>query len=45
MTTSKVPRLTRLAPSQTEPAFVLAQLAVLTLFIALTVVAATRARG
>ena len=41
----KVPALTALAPNQTEAPFVIAQLAVLALFIVLTVVAAKRFRG
>jgi hypothetical protein len=41
----KIPALTALAPNQTEAPFVIAQLAVLALFIVLTVVAAKRFRG
>jgi len=41
----KIPALTALAPNQTEAPFVIAQLAVLALFIVLTVVAARRFRG
>lgn len=41
----KIPALTALAPNQTEAPFVIAQLAVLALFIVLTVVAAKRIRG
>lgn len=40
----KSPALTRLAPNQTEAPFVIAQLAVLALFIVLIVVAARRFR-
>ncbi len=39
----KIPGLTALAPTQAEPPFAIAQLAVLALFIALTVVAVRRA--
>jgi len=41
----KVPALTALAPKQTEPPFAVAQLVVLALFIALTIVATKKARG
>jgi len=41
----KIPALTALASNQTEAPFVIAQLAVLALFIVLTVVAAKRFRG
>lgn len=41
----KVPALSALAPKQTEPPFVITQLAVLVLFIGLTIVAAKRFRG
>jgi hypothetical protein len=41
----KVPALSALAPKQTEPLFVITQLAVLVLFIGLTIVAAKRFRG
>jgi len=41
----KVPTLNALAPTQSEPAFVLAQLAVLALFVALTAAAAIRFRN
>lgn len=41
----KIPALTALAPNQTEAPIVIAQLAVLALFIVLTVVAAKRIRG
>jgi hypothetical protein len=41
----KVPALHALAPQQTEPPFVLAQLLVLALFVLLTVVAVRRVRG
>jgi hypothetical protein len=41
----KVPALSALAPRQTEPPFVITQLAVLVLFIGLTIVAAKRFRG
>ena len=41
----KIPALTALAPNQTEAPFVIAQVAVLALFIVLTVVAAKRFRG
>jgi hypothetical protein len=41
----KVPALSAMAPNQTEPPFVLAQLVVLTLFVTLTIVAAKKARG
>ena len=41
----KFPMLTALAPEQTEPPFVVTQLVVLALFVALTIVAAKRARG
>jgi hypothetical protein len=41
----KVPALTALAPTQSEPPFAIAQLVVLALFVALTVVAARRFRG
>jgi len=41
----KLPALTALAPTQTEPPFAVAQLVVLGLFIAPTIVAAKRARG
>ena len=41
----KVPTLHALAPQQTEPPFVVAQLLVLALFILLTVVAVKRFRG
>jgi hypothetical protein len=41
----KVPALTALAPKQTEPPFVVAQLVVLVLFIVLTIAAAKRFRG
>jgi hypothetical protein len=41
----KVPALSALAPRQTEPPFVIAQLVVLVLFIGLTIVAAKRFRG
>jgi hypothetical protein len=41
----KVPVLSALAPRQTEPPFVIAQLVVLVLFIGLTIVAAKRFRG
>jgi len=40
----KVPALKDLAPTQTEPSFKLTQLAVLMLFVALTIVAAIRFR-
>ena len=40
----KVPALKDLAPTQTEPPFKLTQLAVLMLFVALTIVAAIRFR-
>jgi hypothetical protein len=41
----KVPALTKLAPKQTEPPFVVTQLVVLVLFIVLTIAAAKRFRG
>ena len=41
----KVPALSALAPGQTEPPFVITQLAILVLFIGLTIVAAKRFRG
>jgi hypothetical protein len=41
----KVPALSGMAPTQTEPPFVITQLVVLALFIVLTVVAAKRFRG
>jgi hypothetical protein len=41
----KIPALTALAPNQTEPPFVVAQLAVLLLFAALTIAAARRFRA
>ena len=41
----KVPALNALAPTQSEPPFAVAQLVVLALFIALTLVAVKRARG
>ena len=41
----KLPALTAMAPNQTEPPFVVTQLVVLALFIALTIVAAKKARG
>jgi hypothetical protein len=41
----KVPALAAMAPKQTEPPFVVTQLVVLALFIALTIVAAKKARG
>ena len=41
----KVPALTAMAPKQTEPPFVVTQLVVLALFIALTIVAAKRFGG
>jgi hypothetical protein len=41
----KVPALHALAPQQTEPSFVIAQLLVLALFVLLTVVAVRRVRG
>jgi hypothetical protein len=41
----KVPALTAMAPKQTEPPFVIAQVVVLALFIALTIVAAKRFRS
>jgi hypothetical protein len=41
----KVPALTKLAPTQTEPPFVVTQLVVLVLFIVLTIAAAKRFRG
>jgi hypothetical protein len=41
----KFPALTALAPKQTEPPFAVAQLVVLGLFIALTIVATKKARG
>ena len=41
----KFPALTALAPTQTEPPFAVAQLVVLGLFIALTIVATKKARG
>jgi len=41
----KVPALAAMAPNQTEPPFVVAQLVVLALFVALTIVATKRARG
>jgi hypothetical protein len=41
----KIPALTALAPNQTERPFVVTQLAVLALFIALTIAAAKRFRG
>ena len=41
----KVPALTALAPTQSEPPFAVAQLVVLALFIALTLVAVKKARG
>jgi hypothetical protein len=41
----KIPALTALAPTQAEPPFALAQLVVLALFAALTVVATKKARG
>ncbi len=41
----KVPALAAMAPKQTEPPFVVTQLVVLALFIALTIVAVKKARG
>ena len=41
----KVPALKALAPTQKEPPFLVAQLVVLAIFIALTIVAAKRFRG
>jgi len=41
----KVPALSKLAPKQTEPPFVVTQLVVLVLFIVLTIAAAKRFRG
>ena len=41
----KVPALNALAPTQSEPPFAVAQLVVLALFIALTLVAVKKARG
>jgi len=41
----KFPALTARAPNQTEPPFVVAQLAVLALFVALTIVATKKARA
>ncbi len=41
----KVPALRALAPQQTEPPFVVTQVAVLALFIVLTLLAARRFRG
>jgi hypothetical protein len=41
----KVPALTALAPNQTEGPFVVAQVAVLALFVALTIVATRKARA
>jgi hypothetical protein len=41
----KVPALKALAPTQSEPPFAVAQLLVLALFVALTIVAAVRFRG
>ena len=41
----KVPALTALAPTQSEPPFAVAQLIVLALFVALTVAAARRFRS
>jgi len=41
----KVPVLNAMAPTQTEPAFVVTQLGVLALFAVLTIVAAKRMRG
>jgi len=41
----KLPALNALAPTQSEPPFAVAQLVVLALFIALTLVAVKRARG
>jgi hypothetical protein len=41
----KLPALNALAPSQSEPPFAVAQLVVLALFIALTLVAVKKARG
>jgi hypothetical protein len=41
----KVPALTAMAPTQAERPFVVTQLVVLGLFIALTIVAAKKARG
>lgn len=41
----KIPALNALAPTQSEPPFAVAQLVVLALFIALTLVAVKKARG
>jgi hypothetical protein len=41
----KLPALNALAPTQSEPPFAVAQLVVLALFIALTLVAVKKARG
>jgi hypothetical protein len=41
----KFPTLTALAPTQTEPPFAVAQLVVLGLFVARTIVATKKARG
>ena len=41
----KVPALNALAPKQTEPPFAVTQLAVLLLFVVLTILAAIRFRG
>lgn len=41
----KVPALKALAPTQTEPAFLVAQLAILTFFVGLAIVATKRARA
>jgi hypothetical protein len=41
----KVPSLKALAPTQSEPPFLIAQLVVLTIFVVLTVLAAKRIRG
>ena len=41
----KIPVLTALAPTQAEPPFAIVQLAVLALFIALTIVATKKPRG
>jgi len=41
----KIPALNALAPTQSEPPFLFTQLAVLVLFVALTIVAAVKFRG